>query len=146
MEDINKAIEIIRILKRLEKGVHKTMGHHFKELNLTAPQGMILGVLSHYGEMKISDLSKKMGLSNSTVSGIVDRLENEELIKRSRSQADRRVIYVSVTDKFRKTSEEHFKKMTDRFNNLITSASDEEIEAIINGLQTLEKLLQKGEL
>ena len=62
-----------------------SMGQHFNPMNLTGPQGMMMGILSHDGEMKISDLSEKIGLSNSTVSGIIDRLEKQGLVERTRS-------------------------------------------------------------
>ncbi|MDF2673481.1 MAG: transcriptional regulator, MarR family [Clostridiales bacterium] len=74
---MSKGIRAIRLIKQVMGSVKRTMGKQFEEMNITGPQGMLVGTLIHYGEMKISDLSEKLGLSNSTVSGIVDRLENQ---------------------------------------------------------------------
>ena len=100
-------------------------------------------ILCRYGEMKISDLSKKMGLSNSTVSGIVDRLEKQGLIKRTRSDEDRRVVYVDVTDKFKNGFQGNFKKVEQEFENMMSKASPEEIDSILNGLHILKNLVSK---
>lgn len=117
------------------------MKNKFNSFNLTAPQGMLIEILHRYGEMKISDLSKKMGLSNSTVSGIVDRLEKQGLIKRTRSDEDRRVVYVDVTDKFKNEFQENFKKIEQEFEDIMSKASPEEIDSILNGMNILKKLL-----
>lgn len=120
-----------------------SMVKHFNEMNLTGPQGMMMGILSHDGEMKISDLSEKIGLSNSTVSGIIDRLEKQGLVERTRSNEDRRVVYVNISDEFKKNSKTNFCKMEKTFEDLMKKATDEEISTILKGLDTLEKLMDK---
>lgn len=104
---------------------------------------MLMGILNRYGEMKVSDLSEKLGLSNSTVSGIIDRLEKQDLVKRTRSESDRRVVYVSATEKFKKGFEENFKELENDFGRMLSKASTEEIDTIIEGLHLLQKILDK---
>ena len=43
--------------------------------------------------MPISALAEAAGSANSTISGVVDRLEKMGLVQRVRSDSDRRVIY-----------------------------------------------------
>lgn len=93
--------------------------------------------------MKVSDLSQKLGLSNSTVSGIIDRLEKQGLVERTRSTEDRRVVYVSVTSKFKDTFQKHFKEAERKFEELISRASPEDLNKIIEGLESLKKILEK---
>ncbi|AGY78224.1 MarR family winged helix-turn-helix transcriptional regulator [Clostridium autoethanogenum] len=143
--DDNKSIVIMREMKTILCSLKKNMKNSFNNFNLTAPQGMLIEILRRYGEMKISDLSKKMGLSNSTVSGIVDRLEKQDLIKRTRSDEDRRVVYVNVTDKFKNGFQENFKKVEQEFEDIMSKASPEEIDSILNGLNILKNLFSKKE-
>ncbi|GAG88609.1 unnamed protein product [marine sediment metagenome] len=56
-------------------------------------------MLEKHGEQKVSELSLKMGLSDSTVSGILDRLEQKDIIQRERTKDDRRVVKISLTGK-----------------------------------------------
>ena len=101
MDNLDKTYEIIKNLKLIKETLKKTMEKPFKNLDLTGPQSMLIGILGHHGKLKISDLSKKMGLSNSTVSGIIDRLEAHGLIERIRDSDDRRVVMVDLKDDFR---------------------------------------------
>jgi MarR family transcriptional regulator, organic hydroperoxide resistance regulator len=123
--------------------IKQSMGQHFNAMNLTGPQGMMMGILSHDGEMKISDLSEKLGLSNSTVSGIIDRLEKQGLVERTRSLEDRRVVYVNVSTEFRKNSKENFCKIEKTFEDIMTKATTEEIEIILKGLDALEQIMDR---
>ncbi|AZV56846.1 MULTISPECIES: MarR family transcriptional regulator [unclassified Clostridium] len=141
--DDNKSIVIMREMKTILYSFKKKMKSSFNSFNLTAPQGMLIEILRRYGDMKISDLSKRMGLSNSTVSGIIDRLEKQGLVKRTRSDEDRRVIYVDVTDKFKNVFQGNFKKIEQEFENMMSKASPEEIDSILNGLHLLKNLVNK---
>ena len=143
MGEISNGIKIFKSLKRVGLRIKQSMGQHFNAMNLTGPQGMMMGILSHDGEMKISELSEKLGLSNSTVSGIIDRLEKQGLVERTRSLDDRRVVYVNVSSEFRKNSKENFCKVEKTFEDIMTKATTEEVEIILKGLTTLEQILDR---
>ena len=143
MSELTSGIKIFKSLKRIGHMIKQSMGQHFNAMNLTGPQGMMMGILSHDGEMKISDLSEKLGLSNSTVSGIIDRLEKQGLVERTRSLEDRRVVYVNVSTEFRKNSKENFCKIEKTFEDIMTKATTEEIEIILKGLDALEQIMDR---
>ncbi|QAA30212.1 MarR family winged helix-turn-helix transcriptional regulator [Clostridium manihotivorum] len=141
MEEANSGIIIIRKLKDIGKLMKKNNGNNFEAMNLTHSQGMLVGVLCHSGEMKVSDLSEKLGLSNSTVSGIIDRLEKQGLVERKRSKEDKRVVYVGVTEVFMNNFRENFNQIEKRFEQMVSSATEDEIETILKGLETLIKIM-----
>lgn len=139
MEQLNDSIKILILIKQIWKLMRKDLNNN----SVTPPQGMLLGNLIHNGKMKLSDLSEKLSLSNSTVSGIVDRLEKQNLVKRIRSDEDRRVVYVDITPECKKGVQEDFKLMQDSIEKKIGLASDEELKEIFNGLNTLKRILEK---
>lgn len=141
MSDTTSEIKIFRSLKRIGHLFKHGMGKHFSSIKLTGPQGMLMGILTHDGEMKISELSEKIELSNSTVSGIIDRLEKQGLVERTRSTEDRRVVYVKVSAQFQKDSKSTFCKIEKNFEDIMEKATLEEIDTILKGLDTLEKLM-----
>ncbi len=143
MSEISSGVKIFKSIKRIGHMLKHSIGQHFNPMNLTGPQGMMMGILSHDGEMKISDLSEKIGLSNSTVSGIIDRLEKQGLVERTRSTEDRRVVYVKVSAEFQQNSKETFCRMEKNFEDILKKATPGEIDAIIKGLDTLEQLIDK---
>ncbi|MDF2591676.1 MAG: transcriptional regulator, MarR family [Clostridia bacterium] len=144
MEEVNKSLRVIELLKQLMDTVKHNVHSHFREMNVTGPQGMLMGTLAHHGEMKVSDLSEKLGLSNSTVSGIIDRLENQGLVTRTRSKEDRRVVYVSVTSEFIKSSKDRFKEIDKMFEAMMSKATSEELDQILQGLDTLQRVFNSN--
>ncbi len=104
MDDI---YEILKNLKTVQQALKHQIHGHFKSLNMTAPQGMMIFMLAKTGPLKISEISEKMSLSNSTVSGIVDRLEKTGYVRRERSEKDRRVVRVVLTDEVKNKAEAH---------------------------------------
>jgi DNA-binding MarR family transcriptional regulator len=143
MEEISKGIKIIRTMKQIMSAVRQGMEKRFGGMKLTAPQGMLIGTLAHGGEMKISDLSEKLGLSNSTVSGIVDRLEKQGLVERVRSEEDRRVVYVNLSPEFRENSKGHFHEFERNFEAMMKEATPEELDTILQGLDTLKQVIDR---
>jgi DNA-binding MarR family transcriptional regulator len=91
--------------------------------------------------MKITELSGKLTLSNSTISGIVDRLEKQQLVERRRSDEDRRIVYVNVTPKFDEIHKESHKKVEKAIEELLDTVSPEEMEQITTGLNTLKRII-----
>lgn len=144
MDEFNERIDVLKTLKFIMNMIHKSMEDEFRELNITGPQGMIIGILMRHRKMKISELSEKMGLTSSTVSGIVDRLEKQGMVKRERSSDDRRVVYVNIDEEFRKKSKEVFKKVEDKFRDMMNKATEEEHDEIVKGLNTLKRLIESN--
>jgi DNA-binding MarR family transcriptional regulator len=141
-ESISKIIDLIRNL-------NKSMRHRFHDFmqdsGLTFPQLSVISTLTKNGELKVSVLSEKMGLSDSTVSGILDRLEQKNIIRRERNQDDRRVVKIALTEESRKFCKDFHKRKEEHFSNLLKRLSEQEIKDIIKGLETLNSVLSNGE-
>lgn len=138
-------LQILTNFKFIQHAFKKKMHAHFKELELTAPQGMLMFTVHSKGSMKISEISKLMGLSNSTVSGIVDRLEAQGYVNRVRSEEDRRVVNVHIADEMNKKLISHEDMYENLMKDALQSASKEEINQIELGLQILSDLLRRGQ-
>lgn len=64
---------------------------------VTGPQMAALALLAVHGPMSLRDLAARMHSGASTLTGIIDRMEREELAARERSSEDRRVWRVALT-------------------------------------------------
>lgn len=74
--------------------------------SLTGPQLTVVKMLETMGDLSLSELSDAIRAQNSTVTGIVDRMEREEIVERVRSTEDRRVVRIHLTEKGRKLAAE----------------------------------------
>ena len=116
---------------------------HFGRLNLTFPQALVLTVLGEDGPLPISALAERTGSANSTVSGIVDRLEKLDLARRERSEADRRVIYVTATDKYKELRRKAETNVSGYFSSLMDSMEPGDRELVFSALEKLDEALVK---
>lgn len=72
-----------------------------REHGLTGPQVTVLKLLEGVGDLSLSDLSERIQARNSTITGIVDRMQRDGLVLRRRSERDRRVIEIVLTPRGR---------------------------------------------
>lgn len=63
------------------------------------PQGRILYVLWERQNVSISEISKLTSLANTTLTSMLERMEQHELIERVPDPNDRRKIIISITPK-----------------------------------------------
>ena len=68
-------------------------------VTITPAQSGILFLLKKKNGQTMSELSQVLSLDNSTLTGLVDRLERTSLVQRNVSTADRRASHVFITDK-----------------------------------------------
>lgn len=64
---------------------------------ITATQLNVLKLLLTIGDLSLSELSKEMAATNSTVTGIIDRMVAADLVAREQSAEDRRVWRIRLT-------------------------------------------------
>jgi DNA-binding MarR family transcriptional regulator len=70
----------------------------FLEIAVTMPQAKLLYLLGASGDLHMSDLVLRLGVSLSTVSGLVDRIVDQGLAHRREDPADRRQVVVGLTE------------------------------------------------
>jgi len=141
-ESISKIIDLTR---NFDKSMRHKFHHYIQDSGFTLPQISVISMLEKHGEQKVSELSLKMGLSDSTVSGILDRLEQKDIIKRERTKDDRRVVKISLTGKSREFCNDFRRKKEEYFTQLLKNLSEQEIKDIIKGLEILNHALADEE-
>ena len=138
------AKDILQAYLKVSRRVTEELGGHFGKMNLTFPQPLALTILSADGPMPISTLAKVTGSANSTTSGIVDRLEKAGLLRRVRSETDRRVIYVEVTEKYEAIHAESKNHALERFSKAVSGLDEQELGDVLRGLTLLENTLEQN--
>lgn len=75
------------------------------DIEINPAQGRIMFALWQQDEIPIQELAQRTSLSKSTLTSMLDRLEDIGYITRSRSKADRRIILIQRTEKDRALQE-----------------------------------------
>ncbi|WP_300458403.1 MarR family transcriptional regulator [Desulfobacula sp.] len=94
----NFLISLRKIIQAIDQ--HSTMLK--KKFGLTGPQLILLQSISTHNQISVTQLSKKVSLSQATVTDITKRLEKKEFITRKRSLDDKRKTNIALTEKGKK--------------------------------------------
>ena len=87
-------------------------------------------------ELTMSELSRRLLVSNGNTTTVVDRLELDGLVTRTPSAADRRVMHVALTEAGRRHFDELAAEHEARLDSLFAGVSAADVDA-------LEELLQR---
>lgn len=103
----SRSKEAIRTWLRLlscEMVIEQRLRKRFRQdFAVTLPQFDVLSELERAGQqMTMSELSRELMVSNGNVTGVIDRLEKNGMVTRTRAEHDRRVQYIDLTPKGRR--------------------------------------------
>ncbi len=147
-EDIHtiRTKEIVYSIRRLMQAGE----HYTKELNkiynVSAAQINCLLALHENGPLPPSQIAKYVMVNSSTVTGVIDRLEKKDLVKRFRISQDRRVITVELTKSGTMLAENAPSPIQQKIIDGLNQLSPSEIEQIALTLKRLTDMLDVQDL
>ncbi len=121
-----RALDAFIKLMRAFDSIDAELNRHLREIGLTQGQLAILEALLHLGPMSQQQLAAKILRSGSNVTTVVDNLEKQDLVRRTRRSDDRRVVEVSLTAKGRRHIEERFPTHVQRVTELLAALEPDE--------------------
>jgi DNA-binding MarR family transcriptional regulator len=139
----------LRILTALRRIIRAVDIHSRKlkaDYKITAPQLVSLLCVIEHGPMTPSSIGRNIHLSNSTIVGILDRLEARGLIRRERSTRDRREIYVSATDEGRRLAADAPSPLQDMLAASLRRLPGDEQQGLAQSLERIVDLMEAGNL
>lgn len=95
--DLNKCVNYIT--ENITKQISEIFGKRLAEFNITRIQWIGLYYIYTNGEISQRELSNYMHITDSSAMRLIERLERDGLLIRSRSKIDRRILLISLTDK-----------------------------------------------
>ena len=131
-------------LQSIRQMTRKRLVAEYAKGDLTAPQRLVMSVVCQADGLSVKELSQRVCLAHSTVSGIVDRLEKRGLVSRRVNRKDRRISEISASPIVR----EFLKKRAPALSLhplvlALGKATAAERNAVEAGLETLERLLEQ---
>ena len=119
--------EIVDAIRRLYRAVYIDSSKMSRQFGLTGSQSGVLRNLFAHGALSSADLSRKLYVTPSNITGVIDRLERKGLVERVRKEGDRRVALIMLTEK----GEELSKSLPDPIEKkLISELADLEPEHV----------------
>ena len=133
---------ILCALRRIIRAVDVYSRKLNNKFGLTTPQLLCLHYVCEAEFMTLSELTKAVNLSGSTVNGIVDRLEKKELLTRQRSTQDRRKVHLIMTERGKTLVEQAPSPLQDKLSDELGKLSQLEQLAITQALERTVELME----
>ena len=128
----NDIIKRLRKLNQLHS--YTTLQMHeavARKAGLSGTDHKYLGFLIESGQMTAGELSNLTGLTTGAVTGLIDRLEKKNLVKRKVAESDRRKVIIEPnTENIMSLFVPLYEEFRNKSEELIASFSNEEIKII----------------
>ncbi len=142
-------IEFEQVLKAIRRVIRATDLHSrqvTRMSGLTSSQLILLKVVRDNKLSTISELANNISLSQATLTSILDRLEKSGLVKRERSELDKRKVSVRLTDEGISVLEMAPEPLQDTFVRQFGALQDWERSMILASLQRVAEMMDAGDI
>lgn len=135
-----RASQLASIILRLRKMQNQAIAAFLATLgNLNIQELNVLNCIGDHKLSIMSDIAKQLSLSLSSISVIVDKLVKLNLVYRTRSEDDRRVVYASLAPEGKKIYQLQIDNLHEVLKYVLEPLSNNDQAKLI---QIMEKLTQ----
>ena len=131
---LDRALHAFEILQHRLMAVHAP---EFTSVDLTMAQAKLLYVVTASGELSMSEIAQRLGVTISTASGAVDHLVSIGLLSRVDDPANRRQVVVSITPFGLETLEQLRELSTRQLRALFEVVGDDDLAVIERSIRIL---------
>ena len=140
-----KFLEINRILVEIYDDVthieeYTIKSGAFKDLSITEIH--TIEAIGLYGSRTMSEIASTLDITMGTLTIAIDKLIKKNYVERSRSQIDRRIVNVSLTNRGKLAYRIHEKFHMDMVKEIMNDFSIEEEEILLSALRKLNTHLK----
>jgi DNA-binding MarR family transcriptional regulator len=126
--------EIIELQRKMSRGIIPYAIESWRKLDVPLAQLKSLLIIAAKGETNFSTLAQDLGVTPGDVTGIVERLVEQELVARKPNPEDRRIIWLQATDKGRDLLANLMESQTRHMVHILEYMSLEDLESLLRGL------------
>ncbi len=138
--------DIIYLIRRLMQAGELYTKELNKKYQVSAPQVSCLVALYENGPLSLSQIARTIMVKSSTVTGIIDRLEQKGLVRRLRDAPDRRMITIELTEAGKLLAQHAPSPIQQKIVDGLKRLPDGDIEKIVDGLNMLTRMLDVQDL
>jgi len=113
--------------------IYRYYNNKYSAYGITVPQSFILFALLDQDGQNVKDLASRLSLDSPAITGLLDRLEKENLVERRNDPLDRRALKVYLTEKGRGLAGEAYQIAAD-FNDELNSAFNPQQKEVLKKL------------
>lgn len=136
-KDQERALKLFVVLNRASKVIAEEAHKLVDPYGLNPTEFGVLELLYHRGPQPIQKIGQKILLRSGSMTYVVNKLEERGYLARVTCEKDKRITYISVTDKGTELIEEIFPAHTKNIESLMSGLNAEEQDLAINLIRKL---------
>ncbi|NIM11860.1 MAG: MarR family transcriptional regulator [Candidatus Aminicenantes bacterium] len=140
-ETVSLESEIFSCLRKIINAVEIYSAKLKDRTDLNASQLSCLLALANKDPLALSKLSRKVHLSPSMITSVVDQLEKKELVIRNRKSSDRRVVLIELTEKGKEVVKTAPPSFQEQLMNSLSYIKEEEKKSLYEHLNILLSII-----
>jgi len=143
---VTTADDILRAIRRIVQGITIHSKQLYRQTGLTVPQLLCLRAIAEAGDEEITaaQVSRSIRIGPATVTGILDRLERSDLIRRERRSTDRRKISLVLTAKGKERLAT--RSLQDRLVSRVMALDESSRQNMLNGLEQVVEMIDASSI
>lgn len=130
-----ESLKFFIVLSRAHRAFNDAVNKHISTYKLNPTEFAVLELLYHKGDQPLQQIGGKILLASGSITYVVDKLEQKELLVRKACPTDRRVTYAQITDTGKKLIDEIFPTHEELINDIVSVLSDEEKKTVTDLLK-----------
>ncbi|UII57182.1 MarR family transcriptional regulator [Cytobacillus spongiae] len=135
--EVNQSLKLYIVLSRAFRAVNENVTKLIQSYGLNPTEFAVLELLYHKGDQPLQQIGGKILLASGSITYVVDKLEQKELLIRVACPSDRRVTYAQLTEKGKVYMEEIFPSHKAKIDELLSELNFEEKGEAIDLLKKL---------
>lgn len=142
--DIETAI--IAAIRRIVRAIDLHSRRLYTTCGVTGPQLLVLRSIERMGSASPGEISREISLGAATVTGVIDRLERQELVERGRHARDGRRVTISLTPGGQELLDRAPPLLQEEFRRELENLADWEQASILSNLQRVAAMMDAESL
>jgi DNA-binding MarR family transcriptional regulator len=142
----DRSVLIAQLLDEFASGGAKDALRHMRHWpggKLSLVHLNVMMTLDADGPLPMGALAEAMDVSQASVTGIVDRMEQRELVERQRDDEDRRVVRVALTDEGRQLIGTLAAQRREHMAQLLEDLTDDELQGFLLGVRGMRRARER---
>lgn len=137
---------VVSTLRQIIRAIDLQSKKLTKKYGLTGPQLIVLKEISKSPDKQISEIARNISLSQATVTSILDRLGQQGLTIRCRSDQDKRKVHILLTDKAKEIMDKKPALLQDEFTDQFSRLEEWEKNMLLASLQRLAFMMDASNI
>lgn len=135
MEFSNQNLKAVTVLIRAADAVHDAIKRDVAGYGLNATEFSVLELLYHQGRQPIQAIGKRVLIASSSITYVVDKLEQKGYVEREACKEDRRVTYALLTQAGHDLMKRIFPEHELQMDKVFAGLAEEEVAELIQKLK-----------